>query len=229
MNSFTAALQQPLIRTPLVHLQQHWLPLSPSLSDGTNTLCIFQSGPVICRSQPTAFVDFIVLCIPRGFILSLSAPFSCSSRRCNFVLLGAPLPFISSDASSSASPHWLASKKLAESQRRCQSRAGSQSHRNLSAAPAASPPHIHFSSALLPTDALLDFSSHLSHMSLFFSVYFPISTKQQLLNRRLLPPFLTFFFFKLTSSLGPNRRGRSHRILVVFWPTPGQFPKEELM
>lgn len=124
----------------------------------------------------------------RGFILSLSAPFSCSSRRCNFVLLGAPLPFISSDASSSASPRWLASKKLAESRRRCQTRAGSRSHRNLSAAPAASPPHIHLSSALLPTDALLDFSSHLSHMSLFFSVYFPISTKQQLLNSRTQPP-----------------------------------------
>lgn len=161
---------------------------------------------------------------PRGFILSLSAPFSCSSRRCNFVLLGAPLPFISSDASSSASPRWLASKKLAESRRRCQSRAGSQSHRNLSEAPAASPPHIHFSSALLPTDALLDFSSHLSHMSLFFSVYFPFSTKQQLLNRRLLP--LTSHLFLLHadffSRTQPPRSKSPHSgcVLANPWTIP---------
>lgn len=159
MNSFTVALQQPLITTLLVHSQQHWLPRSPPLTDGTNTLCIFRLGSVICRSQPTAFVDFIVLCIPRGFVLSLSAPFSCSSRRCNFVLLGAPLPFISSDASSCASARWLASKKPAESRRRCQSRAGSQSHLNLNAARSALPPQIHLFSALLWTDALLLFSA----------------------------------------------------------------------
>lgn len=143
----------------------------------------FPVWPFICRSRPTAFVDFIVLCIPRGFILSLSAPFTRSSRCCNFVLLCAPLPFISFDASRSASSRWLASKKLVESRRRCQSRAGSQSHRNLSVAPSASPPHSHFFSALLPTDALLDFFPHLSHMSLFFSVYFLVSAKQQPLNR----------------------------------------------
>lgn len=225
MNSFTVALQQPLIRTPLVHSQQQRLPLSPPLTDGTNTLCIFRLGSVICRSQPTAFVDFIVLCIPRGFVLSLSAPFSCSSRRCNFVLLGAPLPFISSDASSCASPRWLASKKPAESRRRCQSRAGSQSHLNLNVAWSALPPHIHSFSALRCTASFF-FLPVISRIRLFCSIYFLIIAEQHASKQ---VTSATFFLLKQTFSLGTNRRGRSRRILIVFWSTPGHFPREEPM
>lgn len=121
-----------------------------------HTVC-FPPGPVICRSQPTSVCDFIVLWLPRGSILSLRpsfklqpalqfcAPLRASSLHlfCRFQLCIAALARLQ--------------EHKAESRRRCRSRAVSQSHLNLRSAPAASPPPIHFFSALLPTDALLDF------------------------------------------------------------------------
>lgn len=49
-------------------------------------------------------------CLRGEALFYLSPPFSCSRQHCNFVLLRTPLPFISSNASSCASPHWLGSR-----------------------------------------------------------------------------------------------------------------------
>lgn len=93
---------EPLIRLPILHLQYQWLPHWPLLtpSNGPNTLCILLFG---LSSTLTASDLFISL-------FALSSPFSCSRQHCNFVLLHTPLPFISPNASSCASPHWLGSK-----------------------------------------------------------------------------------------------------------------------
>lgn len=49
-------------------------------------------------------------CLHCEALFCLSSPFSCSRQHCNFVLLPTPLPFISPNASSCASPHWHGSK-----------------------------------------------------------------------------------------------------------------------
>lgn len=62
--------------------------------------CHLRSLPQICLYH----------CLHCEALFYLSSPFSCSRRHCNFVLLHTPLPFISPNASSCASPHWLGSK-----------------------------------------------------------------------------------------------------------------------
>lgn len=169
----------------------------------------FPPGPVICRSQPTSVCDFIVPWLPRGSILSLRpsfklqpalqfcAPLRASSLHlfCRFQLCIAALARLQ--------------EHKAESRRRCRSRAGSQSHLNLRSAPAASPPPIHFFSALPPTDALLDF------------------VPSQPLCYLRPPPLLPVFVSLQADIISRTQNAEvqtNHCVLLVLWPTPGQPP-----